>query len=171
MSILLWMVDYPLIPSSNVISSIIIQHGLIRLGNSHSTFIFYHSIAVIEYYKYLFFFKILFIYFREGKGGRKKGRETSMCGWLSCAPNWGPGPQPRHVPWLGVEPVTLWFAGQHSVHWATPARAIYISIYSLCFPYLCKLFQRRFVLYLCIHSPYPLRLMHSRYYIKLMAKL
>ena len=31
--------------------------------------------------------KILFIYFwREGKGGRKRGRETSMCGCLSCAP-------------------------------------------------------------------------------------
>ena len=28
---------------------------------------------------------------------------------LSCGPHWGPGPQPRHVPWLGSEPVTLWF--------------------------------------------------------------
>ena len=26
---------------------------------------------------------------REGKGGRKRGRETSMCGCLSCAPYWG----------------------------------------------------------------------------------
>ena len=26
------------------------------------------------------------------------GRETSMCGCLSCAPYWGPNPQPRHVP-------------------------------------------------------------------------
>ena len=33
--------------------------------------------------------KILFIYFyRQGKGGR----ETSMCGCLSCAPYWGPWP-------------------------------------------------------------------------------
>ena len=30
----------------------------------------------------LFFFKILFIYFREGNGGKKRGRETSMCGCL-----------------------------------------------------------------------------------------
>ena len=46
-----------------------------------------------------FFLKILFIYFwREGKGGRKRGRDTSMCGCLSCAPYWRPGPQPRHVP-------------------------------------------------------------------------
>ena len=27
-------------------------------------------------------------------------------------------------PRLGVEPVTLWFAGRCSTHWATPARAI-----------------------------------------------
>ena len=28
----------------------------------------------------------------------------------------------RHVPWLGIKLVTLWFAGRHSIHWATPAR-------------------------------------------------
>ena len=80
-----------------------------------------------------YFVKILFIYFyREGKGRRKRGRETSMCGCLSCAPYWGPGTQPRHVPWLGIEPVTLWFAGWHSVHWATPARAkVILLIYLL----------------------------------------
>ena len=36
---------------------------------------------------------------------------------------WGPGLQHRHVPWLGIEQVTLCFAGWHSAHWATPARA------------------------------------------------
>ena len=46
-----------------------------------------------------------------------------MCGCLLHAPYWRPGPQPRHVPWLGIKPVTLWFTGQHSIHWATPARA------------------------------------------------
>ena len=34
----------------------------------------------------------------EGKGGRKRGRETSMCGCLLCAPDWRRGTQPRHVP-------------------------------------------------------------------------
>ena len=68
--------------------------------------------------------KILFIYFqREGKGGRKRGRETSMCGCLSHAPHWGSGWQPGHVPWLGIEPATLRFTGWHSIHWAIPARA------------------------------------------------
>ena len=33
-----------------------------------------------------------------------------MCGCLSRGPHWGPGPQPRHVPWLGIELATLWFA-------------------------------------------------------------
>ena len=35
------------------------------------------------------FLKILFIYFqREGKGKRKRGRETSMCGCLLRVPHW-----------------------------------------------------------------------------------
>ena len=45
-----------------------------------------------------------------------------MCGCLTCAPHWGTGQQPRHVPWLGIKPVTLCFTGWHSVHWATRAR-------------------------------------------------
>ena len=69
-------------------------------------------------------FIYLFI-FREGKGGRK--RETSMCGCLSSDPYREPVLQPRHVPWLGTELVTLWFTGQHSIHWATPARALSLS--------------------------------------------
>ena len=31
-----------------------------------------------------------------------------MCGCLSHGLHWGPGLQPRHVLWLGIEPVTLW---------------------------------------------------------------
>ena len=34
----------------------------------------------------------------------------------------GTGPQPRHVPWLGIELATLWLVGRNSIHWATPAR-------------------------------------------------
>ena len=37
-----------------------------------------------------------------------------MCDYFLCAPYWGPGPQPRHVPWLGIQPAMLWFAGRHS---------------------------------------------------------
>ena len=32
-----------------------------------------------------------------------------MCGCFLHAPYWGLGLQPRHVPWLGIKPVTLWF--------------------------------------------------------------
>ena len=32
-----------------------------------------------------------------------------MCGCLLCGPHWGPGQQPRQVPWLGIELATLWF--------------------------------------------------------------
>ena len=47
-----------------------------------------------------------------------------MCG-CSCAPaHRGPGQQPRHVPWLGIKPATLWFTGHWSIHWATPARTV-----------------------------------------------
>ena len=28
-----------------------------------------------------------------------------------------------HVSWLGIQLATLWFAVQHSIHWATPAKA------------------------------------------------
>ena len=67
--------------------------------------------------------KIFYLFiFREGKGGRKKGRETSMCDCPSSTRCRGPGPQPRHVPWLGIKPATLWFTVQRSIHWATPAR-------------------------------------------------
>ena len=45
------------------------------------------------------FFKKDFIslFFREGKGERKRGRETSVGGCLLHAPYWGPGLKPRHV--------------------------------------------------------------------------
>ena len=57
-----------------------------------------------------------------------------MCGYFWHIPNWGPGPQPRHVPWLGIELAPLWFAGQHPsyttcTHWATPAR---VKVYIFC---------------------------------------
>ena len=65
----------------------------------------------------------LFI-FREGKGGNIPiGKKTSVCGCLLSAPYWGPAPQPRHLPWLGINWWPLkGFAGQCSIHWATPAR-------------------------------------------------
>ena len=70
----------------------------------------------------------LFIFRERGKEGE---RETSVCGCFSCAPYWGPGPQPRHVLWLGIQLVALWFPGRCSIHWATPARACTKFLYVL----------------------------------------
>ena len=72
------------------------------------------TLRCISLYIYIYvYIKILFIYFWRGE---KRGKETSMCGCLSHTCNWGPGTRPRHVPRLGIEPATLWFAGWCSVH-------------------------------------------------------
>ena len=47
------------------------------------TFLFLKKIITIFFLKKRFY---LFIFRERGKGGRKRGRETSMCGCLSCAP-------------------------------------------------------------------------------------
>ena len=73
----------------------------------------------------ILFFKKDFTYLFLDRGeGREKERERNINVWLPLmhTPYWGPGLQPRHVPWLGIEPVTLWFTGWRSIHWAAPAR-------------------------------------------------
>ena len=58
-----------------------------------------------------------------------RGRETSM--WarnidrllLVGTPNRGPNPQPRHVPWPGVESATFPFSGWHPTNEASSVRA------------------------------------------------
>ena len=40
-------------------------------------------------------------------------REASTPVSSHAHPDWGPNPQPRHVPQPGIEPVTFWFMGQH----------------------------------------------------------
>ena len=86
------------------------------------------------------FFQILciflflgFIYlFLERGEGREKERERNINVWLPLTcPLQGtrPATQPRHVPWLGIEPSTLWFAGWHSIHWATPARTNFLYLW------------------------------------------
>ena len=78
-----------------------------------------------------FFFLTFYIFiFREGKGRRKRGRKISLCGFLSRTPYWGPGPQPRHVPWLEIELVTLWFAAcTHSTEQHQPGFTSYVWVF------------------------------------------
>ena len=49
-------------------------------------------------------------------------RDTSTS-CLLRALSWGPGPQPRPGPWLGIELATSQFTSWCAVHWATPAKA------------------------------------------------
>ena len=54
----------------------------------------------------LFLFKHFIHLFLERGEGREKESERTINVWLpfSRAPYWGLGLQPRHVPWLGIEP-------------------------------------------------------------------
>ena len=59
----------------------------------------------------------------EGEGDKHQSVRDTSIGCLSHDSNWGPGPKPWHMPWLGLEPGTFRFEIQHSMHWATPAGA------------------------------------------------
>ena len=69
----------------------------------------------------------LFIFRERGREREREGEKHQCVVASRASPTWGPGPEPRHVPWPGIKPVTLWFAGWYSIHWATPARAKIIS--------------------------------------------
>ena len=84
------------------------------------------------------FFKILFNF----RGERRKKKERNI-NCFSQGPSWGAGLQARHMPWPEIELVSFWFAGQSSVHWATPTRAIFLS-----FSFLFFFFLKRFYLFL-----------------------
>ena len=89
-----------------------------------------------------FYFLLFYLFIFRG-GERERGRETSMCGCLLHTPNWEPDPQPRHVSWLGTELVTLWFAGQCSIHWATP---VSLNHYVILLPLILRdIFSRCFL--------------------------
>ena len=75
----------------------------------------------------LFHFFLRFT-FRERRREGERERNINHC--LLHAPYWGPDPQPRRVSSLGIEPVTFWFAGQGSIHGATPARASPFHVHS-----------------------------------------
>ena len=65
-----------------------------------------------------FFKDFIYLFLVKGEG-REKERERNISVWLPL-PHHAQGHlacmQLRHVTWLGTEPVTLQFAGQHSIH-------------------------------------------------------
>ena len=101
---------------------------------------------------FIYLFKDFTYLFLVGGEGKEKGRGTSVCGCLLHARYWGPGLQPKHVPWLGNKPTTLWFAGQHSIHSATPASAGAILSGS------CSLWQVPFLVLCLCFSPWEFSL-------------
>ena len=50
-----------------------------------------------EFFSFFFLRFYSFIFRVRGREG-ERGKETWMCGCLSCSPHWGPGGQPRPVP-------------------------------------------------------------------------
>ena len=56
--------------------------------------------------------------------GREGWKHQCVVAFHAPPPHQGPGPQTRHTPRLGIKLATRWFTGRHSIHWATPARAV-----------------------------------------------
>ena len=56
----------------------------------------------------------MLIDFREkGREGEREVEKYQSVASHMC-PDLGPNPQPTHLPWLGIPPVTFWFMGQCS---------------------------------------------------------
>ena len=87
---------------------------------------FYFSIIIFLFF-YFYSVTIVcikdFIYLFLGRGERRE-KKINVLQPFTRPPHWGPGLKPRHVPWLGIKPTTIWFVGWHSIHWAIPARAL-----------------------------------------------
>ena len=79
---------------------------------------------------YLFFFRFYLFIFRErGREGEREGKKY-QCAVASHVPppQGGPGRQPRHGPWLGIEPATLWFTARtQSTGLHQPGAIIYLD--------------------------------------------
>ena len=107
---------YPLsIPKPNDGHHIAFSHHA-SLGSSGLWKFLVLPFVCMCFYLFFIFLKIFILFFREGKGDRKRGRETSVCGCLSCTPYRWPGRQPRHVPhqeW-NQRPLDSQAAGRHS---------------------------------------------------------
>ena len=85
------------------------------------------SYLLPEKRRVLFCLFVLFI-LERGREGEREGEKhrcvkEALINCLSQTPSRAPGPQPSHVPWLGIEPATLWFTVWRLIHWATPAKA------------------------------------------------
>lgn len=122
--------------------------------------------------KHLILFILLFFFLRKRGGGKEY--QISMQEWsFSChlhVSYKGLSPQPKHVPWLGIEPATFPWMGWHLTNWATAAKAntwflcsIHNSLPSFPFSEICilisisislKLFLQLFPFYFILPYSY-----------------
>ena len=98
-----------------------IENDTFEKENIHSNFIG----SLLFLWVFFYFLKILCIFFRQrGREGERDG-EKHQCVVASQAPSTGDlAWNPYMCPRLRIKPAMLWFAGQQSIHWATPARAV-----------------------------------------------
>ena len=83
----------------------------------------------------LLFLKRFYLFIFRERGWEEKGREPQSVASHMC-PNWGPSPQPRHVLWLGIKPVTFRFVGWCSTHWAIPDRTLTFLFFIYLFSFI-----------------------------------
>ena len=108
-------------------------HGWARPGESAQTSVALarHILVLLHFLffflKTVFYFTYLFLVRGEGWEERERSISVSLICRLSYSPHWGLGPQPRHVPWLGIEQVTLWFRSWSSIPGATPAGLVLLD--------------------------------------------
>ena len=124
------------------LSNWIIFPELRKINHNRTIYKKEHILCLHKLLFFSSFLKKIYLLLERGEG-RETERERNINVWLLLA-SLSPGtcPQPRHVPWLGIEPVTFLFVGRHSIHWATPARAYSSSLQI----YKCRNIQSGFFL-------------------------
>ena len=79
-----------------------------------------HCLILILFFKYF-----IYLFLERGREGEREG-EKQQCVVASCVPaNGDLAHNPGMCSRLGIEPMTLWFTSQHSIHWAIPARTYF----------------------------------------------
>ena len=127
---------------------------LIKLGHYAIPFAHFYSFFQIRFFVLIFY---LFTFRARGREGERQGekqqcvRATSIhC--LSHAPYWGPGLQPRHVPWPGINPAHLLVLspGLHLLSHTSQGSSSFLS--EVCLETHCDFGHAHFSLYFQVVS-------------------
>ena len=85
-------------------------------------------VGFMHNYKCSFFLIFIYLFLERGKGGRKRRRETSMCGCLSLGPHRGTWSATQVCALTGNRTGNPLVHSPRSIHWATPVRATSVLI-------------------------------------------